>query len=94
MNELAHPLTPFLAYSLIRLPSLFPPSPLIIPARVPRGKIGEGAIDAGGPYRETLSDMVKELHMSHVALLVPCANRKAEQEGFVSGMAGIHNMDK
>ena len=32
--------------------------------------------------------------MPHMSLFVPCANRQAEQEGFVSGMAGIHNMDK
>ena len=56
--------------------------------------VGEGAIDAGGPYRESLSDMTKELWMPHLALFVPCSNRRAELEGFVDGMAGIHNMDK
>mmetsp|Transcript_9826 Transcript_9826/g.22480 ORF Transcript_9826/g.22480 Transcript_9826/m.22480 type:complete len:829 (+) Transcript_9826:2263-4749(+) len=56
--------------------------------------VGEGSIDAGGPYRECLSDAVGELHMPHLGLFVPCANRKAEAEGFVAGMAGIHNMDK
>ena len=32
--------------------------------------------------------------MPHLALFVPCANRKAEAEGFAEGVAGLHNMDK
>jgi hypothetical protein len=56
--------------------------------------VGEGSIDAGGPYRESLSDCVAELHLPHLALFVPCANRQAEAEGFVAGLNGIHNMDK
>jgi hypothetical protein len=38
---------------------------------------GEGSIDAGGPYRESLTQMCQELHSSHMPLLVPCANRLA-----------------
>jgi hypothetical protein len=56
--------------------------------------VGEGSIDAGGPYRESLSDASSDLMAAHVALFVPCANRRAEADGFVSGLGGIHNMDK
>ena len=55
---------------------------------------GEGSIDAGGPYRESLSDAAGDLMAPHLALFVPCANQRAEVEGFVSGMGGIQHMDK
>jgi len=75
-----------------------PPSALRVSGKDARAwkvvLVGEGAIDAGGPYRESLSDCVGDLFKPHTNLFVPCANRKAETEGFVSGMAGIHHMDK
>jgi len=37
-------------------------------------------------YRESLSDCVGELWMPHLGLFVPCANRKAEAEGFAAGV--------
>lgn len=39
---------------------------------------GEGSADAGGPYRESLSQMCWEIERPHMPLLIPCANRKAD----------------
>ncbi len=38
--------------------------------------IGEGATDAGGPYRETLSTMCTELMSDRLQLLIPCPNAR------------------
>jgi E3 ubiquitin-protein ligase HERC2 len=38
--------------------------------------VGEGSIDAGGPYRETLSNMTDELYSSCLPLLIPTQNNK------------------
>jgi len=56
--------------------------------------VGEGSVDAGGPYRESLSDAVKELHMPHLGLFVPCSNQQAGNRGHVDSSTTIHNMDK
>lgn len=56
--------------------------------------VGEGSVDAGGPYRESLSDAVKELHMPHLGLFVPCSNQQAGNSGHVDSSVTIHNMDK
>lgn len=56
--------------------------------------IGEGSIDAGGPFRESLSDATADIHSAHLGLFLPCANQKSGLSGDVDGMAGIHNMDK
>ena len=37
---------------------------------------GEGSIDAGGPYRETLTNICKELMSSILPLLIPTPNNK------------------
>ena len=42
---------------------------------------GEGAQDAGGPYRETLSNLIAELYTPHLTLLIPTQNNK-NQHGF------------
>ena len=56
--------------------------------------VGEGSIDAGGPYRESLSDATNDVHLPHLGLFLPCANHKSGLSGDVDGMGGIHNMDK
>ena len=38
--------------------------------------VGEGSQDAGGPYRETLTNLVSELYTSCLPLLVPTQNQK------------------
>jgi len=38
--------------------------------------IGEGSIDAGGPYRETLNDLCKELQSHALPLFIPTQNQK------------------
>jgi len=37
---------------------------------------GEGSIDAGGPYRETLTNICKELMSSALPLLIQTPNNK------------------
>ena len=37
---------------------------------------GEGSIDAGGPYRDTLTNICKELQSSILPLLIPTPNNK------------------
>ncbi len=37
---------------------------------------GEGSIDAGGPYRETLTNICQELQSSVLPLLIPTPNNK------------------
>jgi hypothetical protein len=37
---------------------------------------GESSIDAGGPYREALTQIVAELEAPHIAMMIPCHNRK------------------
>lgn len=39
--------------------------------------VGEGAQDAGGPYREAISTICRELQSSALHLFVPCANAVA-----------------
>lgn len=39
---------------------------------------GEGAQDAGGPYRESLSSICDELQSSKLPLLIPCPNARDE----------------
>ena len=56
--------------------------------------IGEGSIDAGGPFRESLSDATADIHSAHQGLFLPCANQKSGLSGDVDGMDGILNMDK
>ncbi|CAI2369874.1 unnamed protein product [Moneuplotes crassus] len=38
--------------------------------------VGEGSIDDGGPYRETISNMTDELHSQYLPLLIPTQNNK------------------
>ena len=38
--------------------------------------VGEGSIDAGGPYRESLSNITDELYSSCLPLLIPTQNHK------------------
>jgi hypothetical protein len=37
---------------------------------------GEGATDAGGPYRELLSNLVEEAQSTALPLLIPTPNRE------------------
>lgn len=37
---------------------------------------GEGSIDAGGPYRDTITNMCNELQSSVLPLLIPTPNNK------------------
>ena len=37
---------------------------------------GEGSIDAGGPYRETLTNICNELQSAALPLLIPTPNNK------------------
>ena len=38
--------------------------------------VGEGSYDAGGPYRESLTNLVDELHSTCLPLLIPTQNNK------------------
>lgn len=38
--------------------------------------VGEGSIDAGGPYRESLTNMCEEMMSSFLPLFVPSQNNK------------------
>ncbi|CAI2362161.1 unnamed protein product [Moneuplotes crassus] len=38
--------------------------------------LGEGSIDEGGPYRETISNICDELHSQYLPLLIPTQNNK------------------
>lgn len=38
----------------------------------------EASIDAGGPYREALSNIADELFSNHLPLMIPTPNNKAE----------------
>ena len=38
--------------------------------------LGEGSIDAGGPYRDSVTNIAEELHSSCLPLLVPTQNNK------------------
>lgn len=44
--------------------------------------LGEGSIDVGGPFRETLTNVVAELESEHLPLLVKTANNKNDH-GFM-----------
>ena len=39
---------------------------------------GEGSIDAGGPYRETMENISKELSSSVLPILIPTENQRHE----------------
>lgn len=43
---------------------------------------GESAIDAGGPYRETLSNFIKELESGVLPLIVKTTNNKTNHGDF------------
>jgi E3 ubiquitin-protein ligase HERC2 len=38
--------------------------------------LGEGSIDAGGPFRDSLSNITEELYSKHLPLLIPTQNNK------------------
>ena len=38
--------------------------------------VGEGSVDAGGPYREALTNLISELYTPCLPLLVPTQNQK------------------
>ena len=40
--------------------------------------IGEGSQDEGGPYRETLTNLIAELYTPHLPLLIPTKNQKSD----------------
>ena len=44
--------------------------------------IGEGSIDAGGPYRECLSSIYSELQSSALSLFIPTSNQKNDTGSF------------
>ena len=39
---------------------------------------GEGSQDAGGPYREILTNLIAELYTPHLPLLIPTKNQKSD----------------